>query len=385
MLLEELAFGKSSGGQNIMKGVWPWRWCLSSLPPRLENATTYTPLERLPIELIDQLASWLPLHSAMSLALCSHRLYDALGREILRRMNVNKTEEAKFLQALDRDLPETLFCFFCGRLHVLFPGCRTKRSIRTEERFQRVADGRCQNADGKYNFGVAHTYFAGFSFEHVQMAVKLGRRREHFSEAKAYIERLSFIGRPASGRLTILPAYNGLYLFETRLLRDQVYVRAQTWFWIPGDEKGKLEMPRRFYTTVCAHLDSNSSVANAYTTAFRCNLHHLFDEARLGCCEKCCELIRCQFCPTEVAIEVRRSPRDLSGSGFLVATKWQILGSGTSPMEPEWKSHLEAATKDPWPFAPGYLPGRIRDEFEASVEAKHDSLMSVAKARKLLD
>lgn len=146
--------------------MWPRirSWFLSSLP-QSRNAATSTQLELLPAELIHQIASWLPPNSAVSLALCSHKLRDVLGKETLLSLNAHGSEQARFLQALDRGLPETLYCFACNRLHVLFRKCRTR--IRTEERFQRVADGRCLIGDGMYNYGTALTYYAEFKIEHV--------------------------------------------------------------------------------------------------------------------------------------------------------------------------------------------------------------------------
>lgn len=206
--------------------MWPWNrlWCLISSPSS-RNASTFTQLELLPAELIHQIESWLPLNSAVSLALCSRKLHNVLGVKSLLSLSANKSEQARFLQALDRDLAETLYCFACNRLHVLFQRRRTR--IGTEERFQWVADGRCWNADGMYNYGTALTYYAEFKFEHVQMAVKL-RRRGQLSEASAYMARLSFI-KPTVGRLTTLPTYKGLYLFKPRFVNDKVYVRAQSW------------------------------------------------------------------------------------------------------------------------------------------------------------
>lgn len=140
-------------------------------------------------------------------------------------------------------------------------------------------------------------------------------------------------------------------------------------------------MPRLHWTVVCAHLDANSTIENPYTAAFKCKLDHFSGTCQN--CEKCHGLIRCPFYPTEVAIEVRRSARHPRG-GFLVTTKWQVLGFGFSAMEACWKSHLEAA-EAPWPYAPESPPGSIRDDFEAQAKAKHDSPLSVVKARKLLD
>jgi len=111
--------------------------------------------------------------------------------EALLSLNANKS------QALDRIYQRLFTALPATELHVLFQRCRTR--IRTEERFQRVADGQYLEGYGMYHYGTAFTYSAEFKFEHVQMAVKL-RRRDHLSEASAYMaypDLSIWIGHPA--------------------------------------------------------------------------------------------------------------------------------------------------------------------------------------------
>ena len=331
-----------------------------------------TRLEILPVELIGLIRSWLPLHSTASLSLCSRRLHAVLGTEIFANLNASESELSRFLQALDRDLQETLYCFICNRLHVLFQRCGP--TISTRKRFRRVTDGRCGKSDGFYNYLTAQMYGTNLKLEHVQMAIKLHRRKQ-LSEANAYLAYLSST-KPVVGRMTILPIYQGLRLFESRFLDDQIYLRVQTWLWITAVQDSQI--PMWHYAQICVHLDANSSNRNAYKKAIQCRFKHLF-EARQDC-NRCHDLIRCPFCPTEVIIETKCSSVDPQGA-FLISTKWQVLGSGFLRWERSLKGHLEIAEAPLWGAT-----GRpnIRDDFEAQTEIKYDSLLSVVKARKLI-
>ena len=183
----------------------------------------------------------------------------------------------------------------------------------------------------------------------------------------------------------MFPDFSGLYFFETRFLKDHFYVCAQTWYWIPATTSEKIQEGTVFNSIVCAHLNSKLRKMNAFSAAFNRNLDFLEKNAGLDWPEACTGLLHCPLCPTEVALQTKRPPRDLSGGGFIVATKWQIIGYGVSPAEPAWKQPLNPTTVSPWLYGPEDLPGRIRDDFENSVGAKYDSSTNASKAKKILD
>lgn len=334
--------------------------------------------ECLPVELILEVAAWLPPSSATLLSLCNHKLHEMLGQRSLRDLNrssPSRSEQALLLQALDRDLPQTLYCFSCNKLHVLLG--KHEDVLEAEELYKRVSKGRCLRADGTYNYGTVDTYHAGFKFEHVQMAMKL-YRRGLVADAKVFLTRSAFL-QPARGRMTLFPSYKGLYFFEPRLVNGKIFVRAQSWIFNPG-EQGAV-VPGRHYTTVCAHLDGNPPNGNPYTAVFRCQLEHL--AAKQVSCLDCRRLISCHYCSTEVCVEAKRLEGDSEG-GVLVVTKWQLLGCGLSPSEVHWKSHLERSSL-PWQYLPDRTPGSIQTSYEDQPGTKYDSLLKLAEAWRVLN
>src|SRR5437763_14609323 len=69
----------------------------------------------LPPEIIQYIASFLPASSAAALALCNHDLSGALGEHQWNLLRSDPDERAVFLQCLECDLPEHLFCDRCTK------------------------------------------------------------------------------------------------------------------------------------------------------------------------------------------------------------------------------------------------------------------------------
>lgn len=344
-----------------------------------QKPATPSRLESLPTELIELIIAWLPPSSAVSLSLCNHRLHVMFSERALHRLShghLCHIERGLLLEALDRDLSTTLYCFLCNKLHVLLR--RHEHRLGSKQIHRRVSNGRCWRSEGTYNYGSTRTYHAGFKFEHVQMAMKL-YRRGLLSEAKAYLTRLAII-QPARGQMSILPCNMGLYFFEPRFVRGQISVRAQSWVQISGALG--FVVPREQLTTVCAHLSGDSPKENPYVSLLRCKMEHLVNKQDR--CEKCSGLIRCRFCPTEVCVEAKRLDKDCRG-GFLVITKWQMIGRGLSPFESHWRTHLEPRARIPWAYLPDCAPGSIQAGYEDQPGIRHDSLLTAAEAWKLLD
>ncbi len=329
-------------------------------------------LESLPAELIFQVAAWLQPKSAILLSLCSHKLHSMLGQTSLRDLkqsNSSYNERALLLQALDRDLSDTLYCFVCNKLHVLLR--RYEDRLGAKKMYRRVSDGRCQVGDDTYNFGTTRTYHPGFKFEHLQMTMKL-YRRGLLADANAFLMRSAHL-RPAlaCGFMTFLPHHNGLYFFEPRFVNDNIVVRAQCWIW--HDDQG-VRMPLQYDARVCAHLNEDTRDQNPYSTVYRCKLKHL--AAKQDSCKKCSNLIRCHYCPTEVHVGAQRFGG--SKGSALITTKWLLLGNGLSPSEALWESHLERS-RLPWPYWSDDAPGSIQAGYEDQPGIKFDSILERTK------
>ena len=114
---------------------------------------------------------------------------------------------------------------------------------------------------------------------------------------------------------------------------------------------------------------------------FRCKMEHLA-AAEQDSCEKCCKLVRCEYCPTEVYVDAKRL--DDSQGGVLIITKWQLVGCGLSPFEEHWESHLDCPRR-PWRYLLDDAPGSIQATYEEQPGIKHESLLRLAEAYDYLE
>ena len=344
------------------------------------------PFDRIPLEIIHEIASWLPLSSAANLTLCNRKLKHILGNRYLlalRPDGSSKYERNLFLRGLDRHSPETFLCYGCSKLHPLAPIDEDR--LTPEARFKWVSEFRClsRNDTDKllYTYVITFHYHAQFRFEHIQVAMKL-HRLGLVSDAKAYLE-CSALKEPIRRKMTVYdPSNMGYYFFEPRIVKDQVFARAQSWISIPKEQD--LLIYRRTHlhrNLLCVHLDVDfmGVGGDRFAMILQCILEQL--RGKQESCGQCQTLIRCHYCPTEVLVETKRSDLQVEGD-MVVITKWQALGYGVSPYEPQWESHFQP--RPPWPWPPGSTPGSIREAFENQPGVKYDSIFDAEREWKFL-
>jgi hypothetical protein len=269
----------------------------------------------LPPEMIQHIASFLPASSAAALALCNHDLSGALGEHQWNLLRSDPDERALFLQCLERDLPEHLFCDCCAKLHLhRGPGVFIRRH-------------QCSNTDGID--GTTQYYHPQFRFEHVQMAMKLHRSGR---DTKGYLAQLAPVDT------TIRGTYN-IYLFEARIVAHEFFVRIQHWLFIPGNKAVRVP---KYVFRVCHHLttddfQSPTKPANKLISTLSCRIAHLNDKQEQTSCERCSGLSRCDYCPTDFRVDFK----SFAGRGTaIIVTKWMNLGAGRARSDPKWRTHL---------------------------------------------
>lgn len=288
----------------------------------------------LPVEIIQQMASRFPLSSSAALTLCNKKIYHILGNQYLLTLGQTGSsdrERVRFLKALDRDILEAFYCLYCKKLHLL-TGIY-EQGLTDEEMFKRVSHSRCLGSDATYNYGTTYTHHTHFKFEHVQMAMNL-YRRGLASRMDSYL-RFSAMIKPTLRSMTSLPGSQGFYFFEPRFVYNQICVHAQSLIFISKNQ-GTL-LPRMLSATVCSHLDTNLGNKNRFVETLRFAFEHL--SQNWDSSAQCQNLIRCNYCPTEVQVETKGFGEGVDKK-FLVITKWQALGQGLSPLG-SWESHLQ--------------------------------------------
>jgi hypothetical protein len=336
----------------------------------------------LPLEIIRHIASFMPANSAAALALCNHGLSRALGGCYWNLLSSDPEEGAAFLQCLERDLPEHLFCDRCVKLHLhCGPG--------------KIGQNECAMLDRIE--GTSPYYHPWFQFEHVQMAMKLHRSGR---DTKAYLAQLAPVDATIHGSQNI-------YLFEARIAAHEFFVRAQHWFFVPGSQV--LQVPEYTFD-ICYHLKTDRlspSVlhGNKLRRMLSCKIQHLNDDQEQVSCETCGGLRQCSDCPTEFQIDLK----SFCGRGTaVVITKWMNLGAGRSRSDPKWRSHLRGISgykkvNKTVPYDPAarrratiqrlltgsdgpfeFESGSVRAAFEQRADFAFESLLTPKNVEKLL-
>lgn len=178
--------------------------------------TSQNVFDRVPNELILEVASWLPYSCAASLALYNHKLFFALGGPIFTMLNGDTPQRALFLRSVGKDLLDTFFCSRCGKLHILVPN--RWRKFNAKKRYSRTWDSRCKAASLEESLGDAEAALCSNSFtlEHVQVATKLFRHGLCF-EGNQNLE-LATITKPTFNTVGSLPDTWGFQLSSHSLL-----------------------------------------------------------------------------------------------------------------------------------------------------------------------
>ncbi len=369
----------------------------------------------LPPELIHQIVTSLPPSSAASLALASRSLLRILGTQRLvclgsdsltmgARGPVTVEDRTIFLEGLVRDLPagSSFYCYHCHKIHLI--PLKKRRVVCMETKcvqelwtsnpqriFDRVNENLCQrgrssyNEDPNSNVTFCTVYHHQFVFEHVQMAMQLHQRGfPHL--LKGYLAQLS-LTKPRVTQMSIFESYKGFHFFEPRIVNHQMIVRAQSWIVMPYNDRvnvqKQFQLPEcLFDTTACAHLNLRGWEENMLTFILRCRLA----DVRFQTSPPCVTNIRCPWCPTEVQVDIKTVYVDKSKTRrtiMLVVTRWQLVGSGTSPYEERWAHRLTQGCSA-WHWLEGDPLSNIKHTFESQPGTKFDSILDAREAWRLV-
>lgn len=336
-----------------------------------KNGTLATagPFDTLPLEITQYIANCLPASAAAAFAMCNHYLSQAVGAQYWSSLRdpCQSKERERFLQLLDRDLPDHLFCHRCARLHLPKPAGVNEWG--DAKQYRRMRERQCFSEDFKAMTG--HYFSYSFRFEHVQMAMKL----YHLGlDVKKYLKTLACVERSICG-------FPNLKIFDARIVSDEVITRTQHWLLWPAGQVIELSQETYPCPQVCAHLESNPyyNNDNRLTALLQCKIDHI--NKNQTPCPQCTGLKQCWYCPTEMQIDVKV----FEGQGTaLVVTKWLAVGAGISPLDPKWRSHLRdedfQPVREPFPF----IVGTIRNAFEQQADFYFESLLTPKMAQQLI-
>lgn len=244
-------------------------------------------LERLPVELLQLIATNLPLSAAASFALSSKYICYVVGPQYWHHLRSQPLEHEIFLGFLEKDMNRHWLCHQCLIFHLkpkLHPILIYRLEHPAWKCTQREDDISSPNAS-------PDTYPVIWWVSHLMVHMAMNRHlfgSDH-GESLDIFSRLPHTDSFQDGR--------GEVSTEACIVDNELYLRCQHRVAIPSSKDFGYIEPY----IICPHissLDPESSMA----PVIKCLLSH----RNTVSCEKCKDLRQCRFCNTEFNIQISR-------------------------------------------------------------------------------
>ncbi len=297
----------------------------------------------LPAEILRHIAAYLPLSSAAALTLSSRFILAKLGTVCFAGLTKDylpliqnkyrthgaipqplppQPEREIFLILLDRDLKETIYCYYCKIIH---DPTETLKDLK-KKGLQQRACARFESLRSR------HWFHDDFYFSKLQFMMK---RSERFGiDCSRELRRLSktctFYGKRFTHQLTS----------QVRIISSNIFVRMEHWLLVQGDNTlAPLHSPFRkdgyYRADICPH----NNLIDFILPTFDANLargptEYDFSPKSVAYFT----LYQCGACATEFQFD---SAKCSEGLFALRVVAWMDFGTCQSPLDPKWATHRE--------------------------------------------
>jgi hypothetical protein len=292
-----------------------------SRPKALEKSL----LGKIPPEIIIHIAEYLSTTSAALFTFCCNAIKNILGTRYWRAL---KTEQPEldlpiFLTLLERDLPDSTFCYPCMVLHTWKLGRERARVDRLlKERPPQLYEklrAPCFTKDVLYG---SDTYiFDGFRYAYFQMAMKQYRLGRNF---QIYLDQLAL-------NLNYESQYDKMKQqcrTKVKICDGRLLVRVQEFVLIPPRS---LESIKTAWLHICGHFGMVGEDPKV----------SLPEDIRAKGCLRSSGLRQCSDCPTEYRIDLQECwELGVVVNELVIVTKWLDLGEGRTFLDPAWWSRF---------------------------------------------
>ena len=295
--------------------------------------------EKLPLEILQLVAEFLPVDSAACLALSNKFLASAIGTRSWSTLRSRKFrgERRRFIVSIQRDIEEWLFlCHHCVSLHSV------KRTPLLHRQWFDLHRSPCSWANGIIEY--LPNYILRWQHAHEIMKLdKLNSTDNHWLNALSHavfrrgVPYAHCSARIADGNLLLKVEYRIL------LHHDEGFPQVELLF-----------------PQVCPHWTCGDD-DRGLSKLLRCRLSHETNNP----CAECAKMIQCRWCATEFIISFLDSTWSFNGRVIYI-TAWKDLGSCLTSHDRRWRSHTPFTS--PRSFFPEALahfrPDSIRSAFE---------------------
>ncbi|MCJ1351543.1 MAG: hypothetical protein MMC33_001527 [Icmadophila ericetorum] len=295
-------------------------------------------LTNLPPEVVQEIATVLPVASAACLALTSHSMAAILGTQYWKFHSRNDKND--FLACLEQDLPQYRHCLTCAMFHPA-AGRRTHKGC-ISLREKSTSEEECKKADGNVDLSDGYV----IQYRDVQLALN---RHRYGSQHGIGLDAFAY--REMEGPLIY---YHERLFIRAKIVNNELLLRIQ------------LTTPTHIWSThrwsnnpnaYCPHTYENRHnpqsvkgfLPGVLSEALHINNPFSYPDS---------EVHRCQSCLTEYQVEH-------ISQIVICVTVWKNLGSGRNPNDPKWRSHVRSASNNSNTTKGIYFKaGSIRDAWD---------------------
>ena len=307
---------------------------LQSNTQRLDTLES-SPLAKLPVEVLQQIADSLPVVSATTLSLSCRKILHLIGTKYLKELATFRSRKLEILNLLERDLRDQIVCIPCKRLHKI----QDARKY-TINGHQDWAMSPCILADGG---GPAIFIHESFSTTIFKMLMK---HHHYFGDETQSRQLISLLSEDCQNSDKFSAGRD--LKADFRIKNGSLYMLKRVVFHGKyRDVIQELLIPE----SICPHLEGKStgpaSLCGATLDPPRdkwfmplpCNVIPKSNGNSVVICSK---LLRCQYCRTEYKTSLEHKDGCRSK---LTVTIWKDLGHGIDSKE--WKAHIDNNLSSP--------------------------------------
>jgi hypothetical protein len=282
-------------------------------------APEFSPIGKLPHELILLIASNLPLESAANLSLSCHSLYSCLETQHLKSLKgADYSVINGFLRVLERDLPSHILCPHCNKLYSMsFAGNHLPSQRYYPTRQPWLACWR-EDLESDVKIGI-HRDFSSTVF---RMAMKSHREGHDTTEILGLLLYRAEIG--------FQRGFVEQRAAAARIQDGSLLMREQRVFIVPCSQK--IPLPWKGGIDICPHIQF-ATMLSLHMFGIQIPLA---DEI-IGKYENRQRTIYCEYCYTEFRVDFKSFGKD--GNAMFV-TRWMDIGDGQDILDNKWRSRL---------------------------------------------
>ena len=298
------------------------------LRQKAKPLATCCPFTKLPTEIIQQIASYLPLVSQAAVTLTKKSLLNAIGTWSWKELIIRHQERINFLVLLERDN--------CGRYWL----CRDCAVLHHKE----VQLWNCP----AYEDTFMHYSESHLNWAYIYLIMQQHYRGMDFGLPIDVLSQHHKFPKPAFDFFFCEMVHHG------KIINDEIFIKVK----LTIDISLCIE---EAYISICNHLSTERYFMMERCEEFQqllsCRLHHL----RLGqkFCAFCTPILRrCKWCAIEYDFPIRSSSKGRK----LEIDVWANLGSGQDRSDPKWS--LPNSLGFPEDTRLEYELGSIRAKYE---------------------